>query len=141
MGWVMMSEWDLSRIEVLAQVADGRLTVENAANLLDMTRQHVFRLLKRYRADGAASIRHKSRGKTPTNQIYHAKREFALALIKESYADFGPTLAAEMSAEHHGFKVSGETVRQWMIQDGIWLSRKHRRAIHQPRSRVNALAS
>ena len=29
MGWVMMSERDLHRIEVLAQVDDGRLTVAN----------------------------------------------------------------------------------------------------------------
>ena len=53
--------------EVLAQVDDRRLTVEAAANLLDLTRRQVFRLLKRYRADGAASIRHKSCGKTPNN--------------------------------------------------------------------------
>ncbi len=32
MGWVMMSERELNRIEVLAQVDDGRLTVENAAS-------------------------------------------------------------------------------------------------------------
>ena len=53
MGWVMMSERELNRIEVLAQVDDGRLTVENAANLLDLTRRQVFRLLKRYRSDAA----------------------------------------------------------------------------------------
>ncbi|WP_201722236.1 helix-turn-helix domain-containing protein, partial [Sulfitobacter sp. HI0023] len=49
MGWVMMSERDLNRVEVLAQVDDSRLTVDNAANLLDLTRRQVFRLLKRYR--------------------------------------------------------------------------------------------
>lgn len=30
MGWVVMSERELNRVEVLAQVYDGRLTVENA---------------------------------------------------------------------------------------------------------------
>jgi hypothetical protein len=49
----------------------------------------------------------------------------ALALIKESYPDFGPTLA-----EYHGFKVSRETLRKWMVEDGIWLSRKQRRRFH-----------
>jgi len=33
MGWVMMSEWDLNRIEVLAQIDDGRLSVQNGANM------------------------------------------------------------------------------------------------------------
>ncbi|GLO72635.1 transposase [Phaeobacter inhibens] len=135
MGWVMMSERELNRVEVLAQVDDGRLSVDNAANLLDLTRRQVFRLLKRYRQDGASAIRHKARGKPPNNRIHNAKRDYALSLVKENYPDFGPTLAAEMLAEHHGFKVSRETLRKWMIKDGILLSRKQRRTFHQPRLR------
>ncbi|WP_299831996.1 ISNCY family transposase [uncultured Roseobacter sp.] len=135
MGWVVMSERELNRVEVLAQVDDGRLSVDNAANMLSLTRRQVFRLLKRYRRDGASAIRHKARGKPPNNRIHHAKRDYALSAIKESYADFGPTLAAEMLAEHHGFKVSRETLRKWMQDDGIWLSRKQRRTFHQPRLR------
>ncbi|THH38519.1 ISNCY family transposase [Aliishimia ponticola] len=135
MGWVMMSESELNRLEVLAQVDDGRLSVDNAAHMLCLTRRQVFRLLKRYRQDGASAIRHKSRGQAPNNQIHSAKRDYALSIIKEQYADFGPTLAAEMLSAHHGFKVSRETVRKWMVEDGIWLSRKQRRAIHQPRWR------
>ena len=135
MGWVMMSERELNRVEVLAQVDDGRLTVDNAANLLDLARRQVFRLLKRYRQDGAAAIRHEARGRPPNNRIHKAKRDYALSVIKESYADFGPTLAAEMLAEHHGFKASRETVRKWMIEDGLWVSRKQRRTFHQPRLR------
>lgn len=135
MGWVLMSERDLKRIEVLAQIDDGRLTIDNGANMLCLTRRQVFRLLKRYRLDGAAAIRHKARGKPPNNRVHKAKREYALTIIKESYADFGPTLATEMLAEQHGFKISRETVRKWMIEDGLWLSRKQRRTFHQPRLR------
>ena len=135
MGWVLMSERELNRVEVPAQVDDGRLTVDNTANMLGLTRRRILRLLKRYRQDGASAIRHKSRGRAPNNQIHTAKRDYALAVIKEQYPDFGPTLAAEILAEHHGFKVSRETVRKWMVEDGIWLSRKQRRHIHQPRLR------
>lgn len=135
MGWVMMSERELNRIEVLAQVDDGRLNVQNGANMLDITKRQMFRLLKTYRTDGAAAIRHKARGKTPNNKIHKAKRDYAVALVKESYKDFGPTLAAEMLAEHHGFRVSRETLRKWMTNDGLWLSRKQRRTFHQPRQR------
>ncbi len=75
MGWVIMSERELNRIEVLAQVDDGRLTVENAANMLGLTRRQVFRLLKRYRTQGAPAIRHQARGKAPNNKIHKAKRD------------------------------------------------------------------
>jgi hypothetical protein len=37
--------------------------------------------------------------------------------------------------EDHGLKVSRETLRKWMQDAGIWLSRKQRRTFHQPRLR------
>ena len=135
MGWVMMSGRELNRVEVLAQVVDGRLTAESAATLLDMTRRQVFRLLKRFREDGRSGLRHKARGRPPNNRLHDAKRRFALDVIAESHAEFGPTLAAEMLADHHRLKVSRETLRKWMIEDGLWLSRKQRRTFHPPRLR------
>lgn len=138
MGWLIMSERELKRIEVLAQVDDCKLSVDNAASMLCLTHRQLFRLLKRYRMDGASAIRHKARGKEPNNKVHKAKRDYALALVKVNYIDFGPTLAAEMLAEHHGFKVSRETLRKWMIESGIWLSRKQRRTFHQPRYRCDA---
>ena len=41
MGWVMMSERELNRVEVLAQVDDGRLSVDNAAHMLCLTRRQI----------------------------------------------------------------------------------------------------
>ena len=87
MGWVMKSERELNPVEMLAQVDDGRLNVDNAANMLALTRRQIFRLLKRYRQDGASAIRHKSRRRAPNNQIHAAKRDYALTLIKEQYPE------------------------------------------------------
>ncbi|RAK09002.1 hypothetical protein ATI53_10751 [Salipiger aestuarii] len=42
-------------------------------------------------------------------------------------------------AEDHGLKVSRETLRKWMQDAGIWLSRKRPRAFHQPRLRRECL--
>jgi transposase len=135
MGWVLMSERDLHRIGVLAQVDDGDIEITTAANLMNMSRRHVYRLLDRFRSEGAGGIRHRARGRRPNNAIHPAKREYAMTLVRERYEDFGPTLASEMLLEHHGFKVGRETLRQWMIEDGLWLSRKQRRRFHQPRLR------
>jgi len=139
MGWVVMSERELNRIEVLSQVEDGKLSVEAAANMLNLTRRQVFRLLRRFREDGPVGLRHKARGTSPNNRIHDAKRIYALDLIRENYADFGPTLAAETLAERHGFKVSRETLRKWMQEEGLWLARKQRLKFHQPRMRRECL--
>ncbi|MFX0544490.1 ISNCY family transposase [Roseovarius sp. S1116L3] len=135
MGWVVMSERELNRIEVLSQVAQGRMSATMAANVLGLSRRQVHRLLKTFQAHGAAAIRHKARGRRSNNRIDPAVRDFAVALVKESYIDFGPTFAAEKLAEDHGLKVSRETLRKWMQDAGIWLSRKQRRTFHQPRLR------
>ena len=39
-------------------------------------------------------------------------------LLRDKYADFGPTLAAEKLLELDGIAVSGETVRQMQIEHG-----------------------
>ena len=105
MGWVMRSEHELDRIEVLAQVNDGRLSVRNGANMPDVSKRQMFRLLKRYRTEGAPAIRHKARCKAPNSLFYAANRDYALALIKEKYEDSGLTLVAKMLAENHGFQI------------------------------------
>src|ERR1700721_1137962 len=61
--------------------------------------------------------------------------DHAIALVRERYADFGPTFAAEKLAERHDLKVSRETLRSWMRQAGIWMSRAERKRIQQPRHR------
>src|SRR6202012_1460275 len=64
----------------------------------------------------------------------------ALSIVRERYADFGPTLAAEKLAEHHGCLVSRETLRGWMIADGLWQDRRHRLpSPHQPPRRRECL--
>ena len=139
MGWVTMSERDLNRIEILSQVIDGRLGTLEASAVLGMSRRQVQRLLVRFQRDGAAAIRHKARGRSPNNRKSDAVRDYALSLVRENYADFGPTLAAEKLAEQHKLTVSRETLRQWMIAEGLWLSKAARRTFHQPRLRRERL--
>jgi transposase len=134
-GLVIMSERELNRIEVLSQVTQGRMTAVTAANVLGLSRRQVHRLLRDFQTDGPAAIRHKARGRRSNNRIDPAVRGFAVTLVRETYIDFGPTFAAEKLAEDHGLKVSRETLRKWMQDAGIWLSRKQRRTFHQPRLR------
>ena len=96
----------------------------------------MHRLLKAYRSQGPAALASKRRGQ-PSNRRYPAAwRDQVLGLVRERYHDFGPTLAAEKLAEHHDLRVSHETLRQWMIQDGLWLTRPERqKRVHQPRQR------
>ena len=52
MGWVMMSERELNRVEVLSQVVQGQMSAVTAADVLALSRRQVHRLLKRFGTDG-----------------------------------------------------------------------------------------
>ncbi len=41
-------------------------------------------------------------------------------------------LATEALQERHGIIVGRGPVRRWMVEAGLWLSRKQRRTFHQP---------
>lgn len=104
MGWVTMSERELRRVEVLAQLDDGRIDVTSAAHVLAVSRRQVFRLLRRFREDGPSALVHRARGRAPNNRIGDAVREMALDIVRKKYRDFGPTLATETLADRDGVK-------------------------------------
>src|SRR3954454_2679744 len=135
-----MSRPEIDRMHVLHDVMAERITVHEAAQLMRLTRRQVFRLLKAYRAHGPKALVSTRRGK-PSNRCYPAAvRTEALALIKANYADFGPTLACEKLAERHGIGLGVETVRRWMLAEGLWQDRQQRlKPVHQPRSRRDCL--
>src|SRR3984885_10866223 len=135
MGWVAMSERDLQRIEVLTEVLAGRRTVASAATVLEISPRLTRRLLNRYQGGGGSALVHQARGRRSNHRLQEGIREYGLELVRRHYRDFGPTLATEALQERHGFKVGRETVRKWMVEDGLWLSRKQRRSFHQPRLR------
>jgi hypothetical protein len=91
-----MSDGELTRLEVLRDLDQRRLTTEAAARLPRLERRQVFRLLKAYRSEGPAGLISKRRGRRSNRRKPEALRNAALAIIRECYWDFGPTLAAEM---------------------------------------------
>ena len=95
----LMSDGELTRREVLRDLDQRRLTTEAATQLLGLERRQVFRLLKAYRTEGATGLISKRRGRPSNRRKPEELRDKALAIIRERYWDFGPTLAAEKLRE------------------------------------------
>jgi len=136
-----MSGNELQRIEVLAEVLSKRRTEASAAAILGISTRQTRRLIVAYRAGGGASVIHKGRGRASNNRLLEGIREYAVEVVRSNYADFGPSLAAEMLFSKHDLKVSRETLRNRMLADGLWLSRRQRRSFHQPRLRREAFGA
>jgi transposase len=132
-----MSARELIRVEVLSRVKAGTLSLGSAATLLSVSYRQAKRLARRYRAEGAKGLKHRSAGHASNHARLPAERERALALVREKYSGpvdvrFGPTLAAEHLASEDGVTVHHDTLRRWMLAAGLW-SRARKRAPHRQR--------
>ena len=95
-----MSTRELTRAGVLARVAAGTLALGSAATVMAVSYRQAKRLYRRYRAEGATGLKHRSAGRGSNAARAEAERERILALVREKYSGtiderFGPTLAAE----------------------------------------------
>src|SRR5271157_3230605 len=90
-----MSKQEFSRLDVLLRVQSGRLRVGDACVLIGLQRRQVFRLLRGLKQDGATSLLSKHRGKPSNHRLPAEVRTLALSIVRERYADFGPTLASK----------------------------------------------
>jgi transposase len=132
-----MSKRELGRVEVLARVRGKQLRVVDAGRLMGVSYRQAKRLWRRYREEGAAGLKHRSAGR-PSNRAHEQKfRRKVLRLVREKYGGavgerFGPTLAAEHLASEDGLPVDAETLRRWMLAEGLW-SRERKRRRHRRR--------
>jgi len=121
-----MSYKELDRVSVIERVVERRLCQREAATILGLTTRQVRRLRQAYVRDGPTGLASKHRGRPSNRQLPSALRDQALAIVRSRYEDFGPTLAHEKLTELHGLKLSVETLRGWMTEDGLWVPRAHR---------------
>ncbi len=134
MGRIEMSEKELRRVEVLARVKRRDLKVVDVASLVKVSYRQAKRLWKRYREEGAAGLQHRSAGRR-SNRAHDEKfRQQVLQRVRGKYGGavgerFGPTLAAEHLKSEDQLAVHAETLRRWMLAEGLW-SRERKRRRH-----------
>src|SRR6202142_4034523 len=132
-----MSQKELRRVEGLARVRSQQLRVVDASRLLQGSYRQAKRLWKRYHEEGAAVLKHPSAGRASNRGYPSEFRQQVLAVVWEKYGGavgerFGPTLAAEHLASEDRVRVHAETLRRWMLREGLW-SRERKRRKHRRR--------
>jgi len=94
-----MSAEDLDRVAVLQRVLERRITRVKAAELLGISERQARRLTKAFELHGPAALADKRRGAPSNRKLSSELRDHALALIRDRYYDFGPTLARESAGQ------------------------------------------
>lgn len=135
-----MSRRELARAGILARVQSEDLKLVNAAELLGVSYRQAKRLWKRYAAEGGAGLKHRSAGQRSNRATPEKQKQRVLKLVRKKYSGavgerFGPTLAAEHLASEDQLAVHPETLRRWMLAEGLWSRARRRREHRQRRER------
>ncbi len=135
METLAMSEKERRRLELFGRVRGGEVTLVKASELLGLSYRQTTRSYGRYRLEGDRGVVHRLRGRSSNRGVDPAKKVRVLKLYREKYGDFGPTLACEYLAKDDQERLSVETLRQWLIGEGLWVSRRRRPAHRKWRER------
>jgi transposase len=135
-GLLTMSRNELKRLAIVQKIVEKNLTQAIGAQQLGLTDRQVRRLVRNYKLDGAEGLTSKQRGQTGNRKYSDEKIESIKSLVVKHYYDFGPKFAAEKLYEKHCIKVNKETLRQWMVEWGLWKAKRQKHAqIHPQRDR------
>lgn len=131
-----MKQKEIERISLIEQVIAKQIKQREAGRLLKVTVRQVRRMTKAYREEGINGLISKHRGRVSNRHHDESTKEQIKGIVHQRYADFGPTLAAEKLREREALWVNKETLRQWMVEWGLWQAKRQKQAkIHQSRAR------
>ncbi len=133
MGNLIMSEKERQFKALLEMVRLKKLNLGQVAEQTGYSYRQVKRRYKRYKAEGDAGLVHAARGRSSNNK--HSHRALIIELYKQKYEGFGPVLASEKLFEDDGYNVNDETLRQWLLQDGLWCKVRKRSPYRKRRER------
>jgi transposase len=132
---IVMSIGEVRRLKAVQSAIDGHVTQKTVAAILGLSERQVRRLVRDVRERGDRGIIHALRGRRSYRRISEEVRGRVLSLYQARYPDFGPTLATEKLLECDGIKISDETLRKWLIEEGFWKKRWKRSGFRQWRPR------
>ena len=130
---VTLNQKEQKRLLVLNELLAGRLTGQEAAEVLGLSLRHTRRIIAAYRQEGAAVLAHGNRGKRSHRRIAESAEEKVVALAKGQYHDYNNCHFAEELEERHEILVSSSTVRRIRQRHGLPSPRKRRVPRHRRR--------
>jgi transposase len=122
----MVRKDEIKRYQVIRKILDKEINQQEAAEYFGLSDRQVRRIVKRVRAEGEQGVIHKLRGREGNRKLKVKFKQKVIDLYQKSYWDFGPVLASEKLLERDGIKVNDETLRLWLVKEGLWQLKKQK---------------
>jgi transposase len=130
---VTVSQKEFQRVKVIENAVGGRMSVSEAARLLQLSERQVQRLKRRYRPDSIAWVHHGNRGRPMPWALPAALRRTILELARGKYLGFNDSHLCQKLRSEENLEVSRETVRR--ILRAAKLASPQKRRARQYRAR------
>ena len=121
-----MSSKERLRLAELVEVGRSQQTLVQAAARMGLSYRQAQRVWRRYRLDGDGGLVHRGRGRPSNRRKPEADRQRAVEVYREHLEGFGPTFASELLRERWELSMHPETLRRWLIAEGLWEVRPRR---------------
>lgn len=126
-------------VDIIAKIAQGKMTINNAAKLLNRSRRTIERYLHRYQEIGIHFVIHGNAGKSPPNKMDHKLKSKVQALIKEEYYDVNLQHLSELLLSQKNITIKRETLRTWAHEiHHVKRAKKRRPKARKKRDRMTA---
>lgn len=118
--YLIMTSKELNRYSIIKKLINKEINGTQAAKLLKLSTRHIKRLKAGVKKYGPKALIHGNRGKASNRSIPDQEKERIIKLLHKHYHDFKPTFASEKLAERHTIERDAKTIRQIMIDQGLW---------------------
>ena len=125
--FLLMSNQDLSRYDIIKRLIRKEVNGAEAAKLLSLSVRQIRRLKGGVASYGPTALSHGNRGKISNRRLPDKERNKIIKLLHEHYYDFWPTHASEKLDEIHHITHDPKTIRQIMIDEKLWKPRKEKK--------------
>lgn len=133
---MLLTMSEKTRVEAVQAIRDGRLSVAQAAQVLNLSERQVYRALAAAREQGLTGLVHGNRGRVPWNKADEALWQSVLRLVRQRYTDVNDCHLQELLERDHSIHVHPEALRRRLRAAGIAPKRKRRvRKFRQRRER------
>jgi predicted DNA-binding protein (UPF0251 family) len=99
MRGITLTQKEQTRLQVLNGVLGCQVGVEEAAEVLEMSECHLWRILAEYLKEGAAALAHGNQGRQPVNTLSREMKRQVVTVVRESYPGANHTRLSELLAE------------------------------------------
>jgi len=121
-----MTTKEIDRFSIIKKLIDKEINATHAAKLLNLSIRQTKRLKRKVVKCGAKALIHAGRGKPGNRRMPEGERNQIAGILKEKYPDFKPTFASEKLQKNHHIVRDPKTIRQIMIDEGLWKPRRRK---------------